>query len=210
MDINKGILIAVEGIDGSGKSTLAKNLAQALEPLPILLTKEPGATALGSQLRTILQKKEFAMCSIAEYLIYTADRANHFEYVVLPALEKNMIVISDRMADSSLIYQGYARNLDRSIITTVNHWAMHNRTPDLTLYLRITTEQARQRMIDRPIPLWAIEKEGVDFHEKVFNGFETLYANRPDVITLDGTQETSDLTKHAKEAVLSWIQANNR
>lgn len=210
MIINKGILIAVEGIDGSGKSTLAKNLSQALAPYLVLLTKEPGATALGCQLRTMLQTKDVAMCSKAEFLLYAADRANHFEYVVLPALEKKMIVISDRMADSSLVYQGYARGLDTTIITTVNGWAMNQRKPDITLYVRLSLEQAQQRLADRQLPAWAIEKEGKIFHTKVLNGFETLYAGRPDVITLDGAQSISTLTQTAKEAIITWIQQSNQ
>jgi dTMP kinase len=210
MNIEKGILIAVEGIDGSGKSTLAKNLAQALEPLPVLLTKEPGATALGCQLRDLLQTKDYAMCPKAEFLLFAADRANHFEYVILPSLEKKMIVISDRLSDSSVIYQGYARGLDIDIIKMVNQWAMNHRKPDLTIYVRLEPSQAKKRLINRKIPLATLEKQGNEFSKKTFEGFEALYAGRSDVLMLDATLDTTELTKQAKEAIMSWIKLNNQ
>src|SRR5438067_1616217 len=110
----QGMLITIEGIDGSGKSTLAKNLYQHLiaNDVDALLTREPGATPLGKALRTILQEKNVAVCDQAEYLLFAADRAQHFKDTIIPALAKGTVVISDRMADSSLVYQGYGRGLN--------------------------------------------------------------------------------------------------
>src|ERR1700730_16197149 len=131
--MNKGMLIVIEGIDGAGKSTLAKSLADILttQGNTVLLTKEPGGSQLGKQLRTILQNQPIPITPIAEYLLFAADRAQHIEQVVKPALERGAIVISDRMGDSSLAYQGYGRGIDKNNIRTVNQWAMQGLTPDL-------------------------------------------------------------------------------
>lgn len=184
----RGILIAVEGIDGSGKSTVCTSIARELKSqLPLLLTKEPGGTPLGMQLRAIVQQP-IPRCSKTEFLLFAADRAQHFETVVLPALERNMIVISDRMADSSLVYQGYGRGLDKAMIAQINRWAMSDRLPDITLYIRISLATALSRIKKRNIELTAFEQENNGFLQKLIDGFDHLYSNRPDVIIIDGAQ----------------------
>src|SRR3972149_5899470 len=124
------MLITLEGIDGSGKSTLAKKMADTLHN--VVLTKEPGGSALGKKLREILQMQPVPITPIAEFLLFAADRAQHFDEVVIPALEQNKIVISDRMADSSLVYQGYGRGINMENIKLVNKWVMQDITPDIT------------------------------------------------------------------------------
>src|SRR5438128_3339250 len=100
--LKKGILIAIEGIDGSGKSSLAKNLYQELlnQKYAVLLTKEPGGSPLGLQLRTIVQEKKVAVCAKAEFMLFATDRAQHLDQVIIHALDEGKIVISDRMTDS--------------------------------------------------------------------------------------------------------------
>ncbi len=122
--LSRGILIALEGIDGSGKSTLAKNIAASLAHLdfPILQTQEPGKMALGKLLKPIVQEKKVPVCSKAEFLLFAADRAQHFHELVIPALLNKQLVISDRMADSSLAYQGYGRGLDLTTLSMINSW----------------------------------------------------------------------------------------
>ena len=147
----QGLLISVEGIDGAGKSTLTHNVHSLLlqRNYPVLLTKEPGATDLGKKLRAILQERVIPICNKSEYLLFAADRAQHFETVVSPSLEKNMIVISDRMADSSLVYQGYGRGLNIALIEIINQWAMNNIKPHLTMYIRLSKEEAFKRLAQR-------------------------------------------------------------
>lgn len=198
----KGLLIAIEGLDGSGKSTLAKNIAQKLQQkkYPVLLTKEPGDSKLGSLLRTIVQKQDVPVCSKAEFLLFAADRAQHIEELIIPKLREGYIVISDRMADSSIVYQGYGRGLDISMIKCVNEWVMNGITPDIVLYLRITPEIAIQRLHTRE-ELTAFESEQT-FMKKVLDGFETLYKDRKDVILLDGTENPEKLADQAVEKIL--------
>lgn len=207
--LKEGILIAVEGIDGSGKSTFAKNLVYALEAeeYAVFFTKEPGGTQLGMQLRTILQEKNVSISSRAEFLLFAADRAQHFDEMVIPALQAKKIVISDRMSDSSLVYQGYGRGLEKDKINLINAWAMQNVKAQLTFYIDIPLELAMQRILHRKEHLTSFEKEGKEFNKKLLHGFQELYKNRSDVITLDGTHLPQTLTTQAMEALRSWISA---
>lgn len=201
-----GFLIAIEGIDGAGKSTLAQSICTSLmqHGHDALLTKEPGDTPLGKMVRPILQEKKVSVCAKAEYLLFAADRAQHFEQVVIPALQENKIVISDRLSDSLLVYQGYGRGLDIMLIAAINSWAMNNIGPDLTIYIKLPPAIATARLAQRAA-LSSFEKEQQEFIEKVVTGFETLYKNRHDVLALDGTQTINDLTHQAVQRITSLM-----
>lgn len=205
--LNQGILVAIEGIDGSGKSTLAKSLYQQLtaHQFETVLTKEPGATALGKQLRTILQEKNVAVCPKAEFLLFAADRAQHFQELVIPALSQHKIVISDRMNDSSVVYQGHARGLEQAFIKSVNAWAMQDIKPDITFYIDLPVELALERLKKRQETLTSFEKEGREFTQKLIEGFDILYKIRTSVIRLDGTQSPDIIATQAFKAVEDWI-----
>lgn len=209
--LQKGILISIEGIDGSGKSTLAANLNKLLaqDGLPVMLTREPGATPLGAQLRTIVQEKKVALCSKAEYLLFAADRAQHMHEVIMPALEQKKIIISDRMADSSLVYQGYGRGLDLAMIETINRWAMNDIKPDLTVYVRVSAATAMNRIIKRNAALSSFEKEHRTFIEKLINGFDTIFKTRNNSIIIDGEQTPNQVLDHAREYINQWLSAQN-
>jgi dTMP kinase len=194
---SQGILIACEGIDGSGKSTLARALHAFFsnQNIPSLLTKEPGGTPLGSLLRALVQNPDIKRCSKAEFLLFAADRAEHFNTVIVPALNNKTLVISDRLADSSLVYQGFGRGLDIPTLATINAWAMNNRKPDVTLYVRISAQRAFERIRTRKETITAFEQEKTDFFNRLIEGFEEIYHNREDVLCIDGTQ--------SQEAVLA-------
>lgn len=211
ISLKKGILIAIEGIDGSGKSTLAKNLSNKLlsQKHDVLLTKEPGGTPLGQQLRTIVQEKKVSVCPKTEFLLFATDRAQHFSELIIPALEQKKIVISDRMSDSSLVYQGYGRGLDMQAIKTINTWVMSGIKPDLTIFVKIDAQIAMQRILARNAALTSFEKEKQDFIERLVIGFDTLYKDRTDVIILDGKQSIDTIATHALNAVEKWITQNH-
>lgn len=206
--VNRGILVAIEGIDGSGKSTLAKNLYALLtqQGCSTVLTKEPGGTQLGKQLRTILQEKNVPVCQKAEYLLFATDRAQHFEELIIPALQNKKIVISDRMADSSLAYQGFGRGLDLNMISTINAWAMQNIKPNITFYVEISVETAIERIIARNEKLTSFEKENREFMERIINGFSAIFKKRTDVVYLDGTLKPEMLAEQAMHYLQQWIQ----
>lgn len=193
--MNNGLLITCEGIDGAGKSTICKLLAAHLtaQSIPVLLTKEPGSTPLGLELRNMVQHRHDNIAPIAEFLLFAADRAQHFNTVVEPALADCKIVISDRMGDSSLAYQGYGRGLSIEMISSINRWAMGNSTPDITLYLTIDPQLAHERITSRNQDKTRFEKEDAEFWDRVTHGFETIFSTRSNVIYLDATMSPQEL-----------------
>lgn len=200
-----GLLISCEGIDGCGKSLLAQNLYNALtaKNIPTLLTKEPGGTALGQKLRAMLNhSKDIKKTGLAEFLLFAADRAQHFSELIIPALKQGTIIISDRMADSSLAYQGYGRGLDLEKIKQTNAWAMQNHQPDLTFYLRIDFKTAQSRYMQRNETPTSFEQEQEAFWHKVHHGFETIFANKSNVVILDATLSPEELTTLALDAIV--------
>ena len=189
--MKKGYFIALEGIDGSGKSTFAKKLAQNLRKKgrEVILTQEPGGSEFGKQLRTILQHQEIPISAQTEFLLFAADRCYHFKNIVIPGLREGKIVITDRCADSSLAYQGYGGGVDLSMIAQVNEWAMQGVVPDAIFYLAVTLETAQQRIEQSRGTLTAFEKRGKEFWRRVQEGFETIFASRDNVITIDANQD---------------------
>lgn len=206
--INSGFLIAIEGIDGSGKSSVALTLKDALlhKGFNVTLTKEPGGTPLGVQIRSLLQHRSVEICSEAEFLLFAADRAQHIQQLIVPQLASGAIVISDRMADSSLAYQGFGRGLDKSFISQVNSWAMKGRMPDLVIYIRIDYQAAFERL-KRRHKLTAFEQEQAEFFKRVIDGFETIFKDRNNMIILDGTVPLYEVKEQAIMQVMAKISA---
>ncbi len=209
--LSRGILIVIEGIDGSGKSTLAGALDQKLQEhgLPVLLTREPGGTPLGKQLRQLVQERTAPIADRAEFLLFAADRAQHADEVIAPQLQQNKLIISDRLGDSSLVYQGFGRGLDREFIARVNDWALGGIKPDRTLFVHIDVDTALERVKERSKLLSAFEQEPREFFTTLTNGFEQLYANRTDVCRLDGTQSPAAVAQHAFDDVLQFLEQSS-
>ena len=208
--LQRGILVAVEGIDGSGKSTLALNIAKTLtmQSWPVLLTKEPGDTALGAHIRSILHDVSIPKNPKAEFLLFAADRAQHIGAVIQPAMARKQIVISDRMADSSVVYQGYARGLEIDMINSINSWTMEGHEPDIVFYIQVSPQIAYERLIARNLPLTSFEQEPKAFFNRLVQGFDTVMKTKPNAVILDGTQTPEQLSIIATEKILSWIHTN--
>ena len=206
----KGSLITIEGIDGAGKSILVNALHQALlqEKYSVLLTKEPGGTFIGQMLKKVLLEEEKECDPRVEFLLFAADRAEHFKQLVLPALRRGAIVISDRMADSAVAYQGYGRGVDPHFIKSVNAFAMHGIEPDVTLYLRISPEEARKRFELRAEKQSTMEREGRDFWERVVFGYEQLLSSHSRIHALDATAHPKAVAHTAYEIVSSFLKKN--
>ncbi|MFT6765317.1 MAG: dTMP kinase [Alteromonas naphthalenivorans] len=202
--IQDGFLVSIEGIDGSGKSSLARNIHKKLLDYSCVLTKEPGGTPLGEKIRSILLQTDAVMCAKAEFLLFASSRAEHFEKLVIPALKNGSLVISDRMADSSLVYQGYARGLDIPTIDAVSTWAMNNVKPNVTFYLKLSVEKALERIKKRNIALTTFEQEEAFIH-KTLDGFEELFKNRTDVVILDAIDSQELLADKAVEELSKRI-----
>lgn len=202
--IQDGFLISIEGIDGSGKSSLAKNMHRQLSNYNCVLTKEPGGTPLGEKIRSILLAKDAVMCPKAEFLLFAASRAEHFKELVIPALKDGSIVISDRMADSSVVYQGYTRGLDIDTIKSINLWAMNGVAPSLTFYLKLSVKKALERIKKRNHELTVFEKEE-SFIQKTLEAFEDLFKNKDNVVILDATETPETLAEQAVKEIYKRI-----
>lgn len=202
-----GILITVEGIDGAGKSSLVARLSALLQQSGsvVVTTKEPGGSKLGVILRQMLQYQEVPIAPRAEYLLFAADRAQHFKEVVIPALQAGALVISDRMSDSSLAYQGFGRGHDLTMIKIINQWSMQGIEPDLTIYLKIPVTRAYERMQDRGIEKTVFESEKREFLERVARGFDQIFATRSNVITLDAARDQETVVQETFERVYAWL-----
>jgi len=175
----KGVFISLEGIEGTGKSTQCRLLAGHLRQkgLAVTETAEPGGTQISLKIREILLSIDSReMRPVTELLLYNAARVQHIEEVILPALQRGDIVITDRFSDSTIAYQGYGRNLDLSLIASLDKIATSGMRPDLTIVLDIDVETGlrRNRAIGKTDRL---ELEEVSFHEKVRGGFINLAAN---------------------------------
>lgn len=190
--------IAFEGGEGSGKSTQASLLAQRLGAV---LTREPGGTELGAQLRELLLRAQgFHPGPRAEALMMAADRAQHMQEVVLPALSENRHVVSDRSLYSSLAYQGVGRQLGIEPVLEVNKFATYNRLPDIVVLLQITRDDAAARL-DRPLDRF--EQEGEQFHNQVLASFGQMAAADPDRwLVIDGDRPV----KTIEEEIWSLIE----
>lgn len=170
-----GRYIALEGAEGCGKSTHAARLAAALGGV---LTRETGGTAIGRQIRTILHDTAISNLSHrAEALLAAADRAQHIEEVVGPALAAGKHVVSDRSVYSTLAYQGFGRGLPISEVRAFNEWAVDSHWPELVLLIDAAPEILERRMRGRQLDRF--EREGDAFHERVLQGFRQMAIDEP-------------------------------
>ncbi|MFK4118442.1 dTMP kinase [Streptomyces longwoodensis] len=206
-----GFFIALEGGDGAGKSTQAEALAEWIRAKghEVVLTREPGATPVGKRLRSILLDVSSAGLSHrAEALLYAADRAEHVDTVVRPALERGAVVISDRYVDSSVAYQGAGRDLSPVEIARISRWATNGLVPHLTVLLDVSPETARERFTEAPDRL---ESEPAEFHARVRSGFLTLAASDPGrYLVVDAGQEPEGVTtviRHRLDRMLPLSEA---
>lgn len=175
----QGLLITLEGLDGSGKTTQISLLKAFLlkKGRKVFVTREPGGTQMGEAVRKILLSDAFSVGTEGEALLYAACRAQLSQEVLLPTLQEGTDVICDRYLDSSLAYQGFGRGLSVDWLRQINHPAAL--TPNITIYLDIDPEAALERASSAHA-LDRIEKEALDFHQRVRNGYLTLAKEEPD------------------------------
>ncbi|QYM77757.1 dTMP kinase [Horticoccus luteus] len=202
-----GKLISFEGSEGSGKSTQLSRLAAHLQKAhhEVVTTREPGGTEIGEQIRNIIvhNSKGDEMCAETELLLFTAARAQLVREIIAPALIRGAIVLSDRFLDSSTVYQGIGRNLAADPVNQINRFAVGNVMPDMTIVIDVPTdvslERIRQRASDLPDRM---ERENIDFYEKVREGYLVLAKGMPDrFVVIDGTLSADAIEKKVWHAV---------
>jgi dTMP kinase len=188
-----GFFIAFEGGDGAGKSTQVALLAQWLRDKghTVVVTREPGATRVGRQLREMLLDVESRLSPRTEALLYAADRAEHVESLIRPALEEGAVVITDRYSDSSVAYQGAGRELSHSEVEKLSRWATRGLRPALTIVLDIAPEVGLKRSAE---PADRMESEPGEFHERVRQGFLDLAArDAKNYLVVDANRPSAEL-----------------
>ena len=198
---HNGVLISFEGSEGSGKTTQIARLAQRLQKLgrDVISTREPGGTEIGEQIRNIIvhNSKGDEMCAETELLLFAAARAQLVRENIAPALLRGAIVLTDRYLDSSTVYQGIGRNLAMGPVNQINHFAVGNVMPHITVVIDVPTAvglaRIRQRASDLPDRM---ERENIDFYEKVRVGYLVLAKGMPErFVVIDGTKTEDGIEK---------------
>jgi dTMP kinase len=186
--------ITFEGSEGSGKSTQAERFAARLQRsgVPCVLTREPGGTPIGESIRELLQfaPHNSSMTPETELLLFEASRSQLVREVIKPALERGICVIADRFFDSTTVYQGAARRLDRETIERFNSFAVGDCVPDVTFVLDIDAATAESRMQKKPRKADRMEQQPAEFYERVREGYRQLVLHDPGrVVLIHGAQE---------------------
>lgn len=202
-----GAFIALEGVDGSGKSTLAKRLVAALQEAgrSAILTREPGGTATGEQIRAVLLGgRSSSMLPITELLLFAAARAQLVGEVIVPALAEGLIVVSDRFTDSSLAYQWGARGLEKDIVMQAQRIATGGVEPDLKILLDLPVETALRRRTALEHETNRLDREAVEFHRRVGHSYHVLARADPQRwCVVDADRDEDEVWADVWEAVAS-------
>jgi dTMP kinase len=207
------MFITLEGSEGSGKTSLIGPLASLLqrEGWQVIITREPGGTSIGDQIRSILGSlANTAMGPRTEALLFLAARAQLIDEVVLPHLNKGGIVISDRYADSTLAYQGYGRGLDLVQLQTLLDFATNKRKPDLTLFLDVDVEVGLQRRASGGE--WnRLDACDLEFYQRVRHGYYELMKKEPQRwVLIDASRSITEIKEAAYQLVLDRLNAQHR
>jgi len=205
-----GRFIVLEGTEGVGKSTQARLLADRLRDAgyPVLLTREPGGTPIGEQLRTLLLAPEsYAMLPRTEALLYTAARAQHVGEVIRPALAREQIVVCDRYSDSTLAYQGGGRGLPMAELAAVQALATDGLSPDLRILLDAPVAVGLQRRLAAPQDVNRLDRAEIAFHERVRQTYsELVTANPQDWLVIEAQGTAAEVAERVWDAVATWLE----
>ena len=190
--------ITFEGSEGSGKSTQAERLAARLQLCGVsyILTREPGGTPIGETIRELLQfaPHNATMTPETELLLFEASRSQLVREVIKPALERGMCVIADRFFDSTTVYQGAARRLDREMIDRFNEFAVGDCVPDITFVLDVDGATAETRMQHEARKADRMEQQPTEFYERVREGYRELAAHEPKrIVLINGSRDPDEI-----------------
>jgi dTMP kinase len=213
-----GKFIVFEGVEGSGKTTQIQQTAAWLQSLDgqsksVIVTREPGGTKLGQQIRQLLlEDPQSEVSDRTELLLYAADRAQHVESFIRPHLDRGDIVLCDRFTDSTIAYQGYGRGFDRSEIEQVNQLATGSLQSDLTFWLDLDVTIGLERVLSRGKPD-RMERATLDFHQRVRQGYQELaniYPTR--IVRIDADRSASVIQAEIQAILiqLEWIDNHVR
>lgn len=201
--MKQGLFITMEGPDGSGKSTQIDAIKSFFEMNGerVVVTREPGGTNISEKIRELLLDRENReMSPMAEALLYAASRAQLVSQIIKPALENGTHVICDRFVDSSIAYQGFGRGLGDSV-AVINAYAIGDCMPDITFLMKLNPEIGKSRI--KSSDQDRIEMEKIDFHNRVFAGYEALECEYPErIVGIDATRNIEEIS----EEILSYVE----
>lgn len=196
----EGVFITLEGPDGAGKSTIIKLIGDYLKDkgIEFIMTREPGGTIIGEKIRDIiLDNENIDMGPETEALLYAASRGQHIHEKISPALKEGKIVLCDRFVLSSLAYQGVGRNLGIKEVKSINDFAIQGIEPDLVLFFHIDAEVSLERKT-KNLEGDRLEKEGKEFHNKVYNGYMELLNMYPkNIKIIDATKSIEEVLEQS-------------
>jgi dTMP kinase len=208
-------LITFEGIEGSGKSTQIKLVAEYLSRrnVSLVVTAEPSGTAIGRKIGSILFNREHNnMCAETEMFLFCAARSQHVREIIMPAIKQNKVVLCDRFSDATYAYQGAGRGLDNKFIKLINDYSSMLLKPDLTLLFDLPVEIGLQRANKRNDNLKEsssidrFEKENMDFHRRIREGYLNILKNDPDRFRLiDANRDVETIQKDVRTYINNFI-----
>lgn len=206
--MKQGVFITFEGNDGAGKTTVCLKIKEELEKrgYPVLYTREPGGSKIAEQIRDILLDTENkGMDFKTEALLYAASRRQHLVEKVIPALKENKIVLCDRFIDSSLAYQGYAREIGMEEVFSINRFAIEDYMPEKTIFLSVSMKTGQKRMNLRGDKN-RLDLEKESFHKKVREGYDLLISEYKDrICVIDAEYDIDTVFLNALDEVMKVI-----
>lgn len=211
---NKGLLITFEGGEGAGKTTLIEKIHAylTLQNYPVCKTREPGGTKVGAQIRhLILHNEEACLSKRCELLLFLADRAQHVDTLIKPALEQGHIVLCDRFNDSTLAYQGAARGLKAEVVRKLCQFSCNKIKVNLTLYLDIDPKIGLIRAKNASNTTDKIESETLQFHQDIRKAFKQIARKEPKrVKIIDASKTPQEVYTLAKEKIDALLRSNRQ
>jgi len=207
----KGIFITFEGIEGCGKSTQVELLKKHLdnEGLDVILTREPGGTEISERIRDLLlDPSHKEMLPETEVLLYAASRSQHTGQKIIPAIESGKVVICDRYYDSTIAYQGAARQINETAIKFLCEFAAYHHEPDLTFLIDVAVETGLGRI--NPESADRLEQESLDFHRRVRRGFLELSEKQSRIIIIDGQKSINEINGLILDKVKEYIKERSK
>lgn len=211
--MNKGLMIVVDGSNGAGKGTCLRDIEAYLKDqgLEAVMTREPGGTAIGEQIREILlDKSAVEMCDVTELMLFAAARAQHVRQKIIPAISAGKVVVSDRFDSATISFQHYARGLDLGLIKNLNDIAVAGLKPDFTIVLDLDPEVGLQRVASRGSDFDRMEKENLQFLERARQGYiEQALADPQRFATVDASQ-SFDQVRHQVLNLVEKVIASHK
>ena len=204
---NQGLFISFEGPEASGKSTQIKLLQKFLKNnnIPFIVTREPGGTPISEKLRKIILDKKQLISTTEEILLLMSSRLNHINNVIKPALKDGKIVITDRFADSTFVYQGFVNNFGLKKTITLHKQLLDNFLPDKTFLFLMHPSKILKRLKYRT-KLNKYDKQDIDFHKKVIKGYNKLSKNNKRFILINAKKSFNNVQNEIQNTVLNLIR----